>query len=66
MRTGILSDVIRIMEIIGRKMTDFQKIGVLMFDEMHVKSVLEYDTGYDEVIYFPDLWQTCSKRVFLY
>jgi len=50
MRNGILHDVLRIMELNGNSLEDYQKLTVLMFDEVKVCSTLEYDTLQDEVI----------------
>lgn len=50
MRNGILHDVLKIMELNGNSLEDYQKLTVLMFDEVKVCSTLEYDTLQDEVI----------------
>lgn len=50
MRNGIFHDVLKIMELNRNNLEDYQKLTVLMFDEMKVCSTLEYDTAQDKVV----------------
>lgn len=49
---GLLEDVINFMNIAGMKMTDFDCITVLQFDEMKVNSIYEYDKVLLHIFYF--------------
>lgn len=50
MRNGILHDVLQIMQLNGNDMEAYEKLTVLMFDEVKVSSTIEYDTLHDEVL----------------
>lgn len=50
MRNGVLGDVLKIMKLNGEGMQSYEKLTVLMFDEVKVASTLEYDVVRDEVI----------------
>ncbi|KAL4152818.1 hypothetical protein QTP88_000651 [Uroleucon formosanum] len=62
MRNGILHDVLKIMELNGNNLEDYQKLTVLMFDEVKVCSTLEYDTLQDEVVGPHDQMQVVMAR----
>jgi hypothetical protein len=49
-RQGILQDVLRFMKIAGMKLSNFEKVTVLNFDEMKVHSTHEFDKIRDEII----------------
>lgn len=38
------------MELYGSDLADYEKFTVLMFDEIKVASIMEYDTLHDEVL----------------
>jgi len=50
MRNGILHEVLKIMQLNANDLADYEKLTVLMFDEVKVCSTMEYDTLHDEVI----------------
>jgi len=50
MRNGILYDVLKIMQLYGSELTEYEKLTVLMFDEVKVSSTVEYDSLHDEVL----------------
>lgn len=50
MRNGILEDVIRMMQLNGDTLQDYEKLTVLMYDEVKISSTIEYDALRDEVI----------------
>jgi hypothetical protein len=50
MRHGILPDVMRVLKTSGQNMDEFQKLTVLLFDEMKVASTIEYDNQHDEIV----------------
>jgi len=50
MRSGILHEVLRIMSISAHNLQPYEKLTVLMFDEMKVFSTLEYDSRNDQVL----------------
>lgn len=50
MRNGILEDVIKIMQINAASMQDYEKLTVLMFDEMKISSIMEYDVLHDDIV----------------
>lgn len=50
MRNGILEDVIRMMKLNGDTLQDYEKLTVLMFDEVKISSTMEYDVLHDEVV----------------
>lgn len=50
LRTGILEDVIKIMDIYGKLKSERNRVAVLSFDEVKISSVYEYDQKEDEVI----------------
>lgn len=50
MRSGILDDVLKIMKLSGDSMQNYEKLTVLMFDEVKVSSTMEYDVLRDEVV----------------
>jgi len=43
LRNGVLGDVLKIMKLNGEGMQNYEKLTVLMFDEVKVASTLEYD-----------------------
>jgi len=49
-RCGILTDVMKFLNIAGETMSSFEKTLVISFDEIKVKSVWEYDIVEDEVL----------------
>jgi len=50
MRNGILYDVLNLMKLNGEVLNNSEKLTVLIFDEVKVSSVMEYDVLHDEVI----------------
>ncbi|CAI6358180.1 unnamed protein product [Macrosiphum euphorbiae] len=50
MRNGIREDVIRMMKLNGDTLQDYEKLTVLMFDEVKISSTMEYDVLHDEVV----------------
>lgn len=50
MRNGVLSNVLKIMQLNGLSMADHEKCTVLMFDGVKVQRTIEYGTLHDEVI----------------
>jgi len=50
MRNGILEDVIRMMQLNGNTLQDYEKLTILMFDEEKISSTMEYDVLRDEVV----------------
>lgn len=50
MRNGILEDVIKMMQLSGSLLQDYEKLTVLMFDEVKISSTMEYDVLHDEVV----------------
>lgn len=50
MRHGMLKDVLKFMKLAEEAMSDFEKCVVLQFDEVKVKSIVEYDKGLDEIV----------------
>lgn len=50
MRNGILNEVLKIMQLNGTDLADYEKLTFLMFDEVKVCSTMEYDTFHDEVL----------------
>lgn len=50
MRNGILGDVLKIMKLNGDTLKDYEKLAVLMFDEIKISSTIEYDVLHDEFI----------------
>lgn len=50
MRNGILNDVLKIMILNGDMLKDYEKITVLMFDEVKISSTLEYDVLHDAFV----------------
>jgi len=50
MRNGILEDVIRMMQLNGNTLQDYEKLTILMFDEVKISSTMEYDVLRDEVV----------------
>lgn len=50
MRSGILEDVIRMMQLNGDTLQGYEKLTVLMFDEVKICSTMEYDVLRDEVV----------------
>jgi len=50
MRNGILHDVLKIMKINGNTLQNYEKLTVLMFDEMKIATTMEYDQLKDEVV----------------
>lgn len=50
MRTGILYDILNLMKIRGTDLTDREKVTVIMYDEMRVSALHEYDIHLDEVL----------------
>jgi hypothetical protein len=47
---GILTNILKFMQLAGKSMNDFEKTVVLCFDEVKVKNVLEYDVGNDRIL----------------
>ncbi|KAF0715122.1 THAP-type domain-containing protein [Aphis craccivora] len=50
MKNGILGDVLKIMKLNGDTLKDYEKLTVLMFDEVKISSTVEYDVLHDEFI----------------
>ncbi|XP_035206866.1 uncharacterized protein LOC118181783 [Stegodyphus dumicola] len=50
MRHGLLSSILRIMEVAGENLDNFQRLTVLSFDEIKVEKTLEYDAINDEIV----------------
>lgn len=50
MQNGILEDVIKIMQLSGSSLQDYEKRTILMFDKVKISSSMEYDILHDEVI----------------
>jgi hypothetical protein len=50
MRQGVLEDVFTIMEIAGRKQKPHERVVVLQFDEVKIKTTHEYDVQADEIL----------------
>jgi len=50
MRDGLLMDVIKMMGAVGSEEGEFERLTILMFDEMKVENVLEFDQREDEVV----------------
>lgn len=50
MRNGILEDVIKMMQINGSSLQDYEKLTILMFDKVKISSTMEYDVLHDEVV----------------
>jgi len=50
MRNGVLVDVLNIMKLNGDGLQDYQKLTVLMFDEVKISTTMEYDVLRDEVV----------------
>jgi len=48
MRNGIFEDVIRMMQLNSLTLQDYEKLAVLMFDEVKISSTMEYDMLRDE------------------
>lgn len=50
MRNGILHDVLKIMSLNAQNMKSYEKLTVLMFDEVKVSSTIEYDVLHDQAL----------------
>ena len=50
MRNGVLEDVLNIMKLNGDGLQDYEKLTVLMFDEVKISTTMEYDVLRDEVV----------------
>jgi len=50
MRNGVLQDVLKIMKLNGETLEDYEKLTVLMFDEVKVSYTMEYDVLHDQVL----------------
>ncbi|KAG5875242.1 hypothetical protein JTB14_001988 [Gonioctena quinquepunctata] len=50
MKQGILPDILNFMRLAGEQLTEMQKCVVLQYDEMKLKSVLEFDNAEDEIV----------------
>jgi len=50
LRNGVFEDVLKIMKLNGEGMQSYEKLTVLMFDEVKVASTYEYDVLRDEVV----------------
>lgn len=50
MRSGILHDVLKIIAVNAQNLKEFEKLTVILFDEMKITSTLEYDTLHDQVM----------------
>ncbi|KAG8222102.1 hypothetical protein J437_LFUL000865, partial [Ladona fulva] len=50
MRQGLLKDVIHIMKVAALNLKEFEKVAVILFDEMKVEEVYELDKTADEVV----------------
>lgn len=49
-RYGLAHDVLRMMELMGKDQTDQERAVIIMFDEMKVEKIYEYDVKEDEVV----------------
>lgn len=43
MRKGVLEDVLNIMKLNGDGLQDYQRLTILMFDEVKISTTMEYD-----------------------
>jgi len=50
MKNCVLLDVLQIMKLNGETLEDYEKLTVLMFDEVKVSYIMEYDVLHDQVI----------------
>ncbi|KAG5881154.1 hypothetical protein JTB14_034283 [Gonioctena quinquepunctata] len=50
MKQGVLTDILSFMRLAGEELTEMQKCVVLQYDEMSLKSVLEFDNAEDEIV----------------
>ncbi|KAG5869445.1 hypothetical protein JTB14_016924 [Gonioctena quinquepunctata] len=50
LKQGILPDILSFMRLAGEEPTEMQKCVVLQYDEMKLKSVLEFDNAEDEIV----------------
>lgn len=50
MRNVIINDVLKIMNLNGENLEEYEKLTVLMFDEVKISSTMEYDRLHDEVV----------------
>jgi len=50
MRNGVLQDVLKIMKLNGDTLEDYEKLTVLMFDELKVSYTMEYNVLHDQVL----------------
>lgn len=50
MRNGVHEDVLNIMKLNGDGLQDYEKLTVLMFDEVKISTTMEYDVLRDEVV----------------
>lgn len=50
MSQGLLQNVLSFLRLAGESKTDFEKVVVISYDEVKVKSVLEYDVSSDEIV----------------
>jgi len=50
MRNGVIDDVLEIMKLNIKHLEEYEKLTVLMFDEVKVCSTKEYDVLHNEVV----------------
>lgn len=50
MSGGILTEILKIMKVVGTNKSDLEKLTVITYDEMKIKSQYEYDTKRDQVV----------------
>lgn len=61
-KPGILKDVLIFLKVAGENMSPREKTLVISFDEVKVKSTLEYDVREDQVLGHFNLMQVCMVR----
>lgn len=70
MNTGILQDVLKIMQVAALKFSKLETVTVLAFDEMKVCEDIEYDQSSDKVISihlnFLKLFLRCLYTLFIF
>ena len=49
LRNGILHDILNLMNVMGKDLSETEKATVIMYDEMKVKALYEYDVKFDEI-----------------
>lgn len=50
MRNGLVPDILRMLDLMGKDKPDKERAVVILFDEMKVEKIYEYDPKHDEVI----------------